>query len=458
MKTIPYFFSVFVHNNSGDFMINSIWNTSTDLPRFEPLRRNLKTDVLIIGGGLTGVLIASKLKELGVQYALVEANTICSGVTLNTTAKITSQHSLIYSKINNNFGPEFAEMYYNSNEQALKEYKKICKNIDCDFLEKDAFVYSLNRSDKINEECEILNKIKADFEFTNKLDDLPFTVAGAIKFKNQAQFNPLKFVKGIVDGLNIYENTKVYSFDGESYVINGGKITANKTIVATHFPIFNKFGFYPLKLYQDRSYVLALQNAKTVDGMYIDENPTGLSFRMYDDLLLLGGGAHRTGKEGGNWKELNKFKNRFYPSSKEVTRWATQDCMSLDSIPYIGQYSKTAPDIFVATGYNKWGMTSSMVAANLLCDLVMGNDNQYSGLYSPSRKILRPQLFTNIVESTVNLLNFKTPRCPHLGCALKWNNAEKSWDCPCHGSRFSENGELLDNPATDGIKIKHRNQ
>ncbi len=192
--------------------------------------------------------------------------------------------------------------------------------------------------------------------------------------------------------------------------------------------------------------------------MYIDENPTGLSFRMYDDLLLLGGGAHRTGKEGGNWKELNKFKNRFYPSSKEVTRWATQDCMSLDSIPYIGQYSKTAPDIFVATGYNKWGMTSSMVAANLLCDLVMGNDNQYSGLYSPSRKILRPQLFTNIVESTVNLLNFKTPRCPHLGCALKWNNAEKSWDCPCHGSRFSENGELLDNPATADIKIKHRNQ
>ena len=287
---------------------------------------------------------------------------------------------------------------------------------------------------------------------------MPFSVAGAVKFKNQAQFNPLKFVKGIVDGLNIYENTKVLSFDGEGYVINGGKITANKTIVVTHFPIFNKFGFYPLKLYQDRSYVLALQNAKKVDGMYIDENPTGLSFRMYDDLLLLGGGAHRTGKEGGNWKELNKFKNRFYPSSKEVTRWAAQDCMSLDSVPYIGQYSKKAPDIFVATGYNKWGMTSSMVAANLLCDLVMGNDNQYSDLYSPSRKILRPQLFTNIVESTVNLLNFKTPRCPHLGCALKWNNAEKSWDCPCHGSRFSENGELLDNPATDGIKIKHRNQ
>jgi glycine/D-amino acid oxidase-like deaminating enzyme len=439
-------------------MINLIWNTSAHLPRFEQLKHDLKTDVLIIGGGLTGLLLALKLKELGVQYTLVEANTICSGVTLNTTAKITSQHSLIYSKINKSFGAEMAEMYYKSNQEALKEYKAKCKNIDCDFEEKDAFVYSLNRSDKINEECEILNKIKADFEFCNKLNDLPFSVAGAVKFKNQAQFNPLKFVKGIVKNLNIYENTKVLSFDGKSYVTNGGKITANKTIVATHFPIFNKFGFYPIKLYQDRSYVIALQNAKTVDGMYIDENPIGLSFRMYNDLLLLGGGAHRTGKEGGNWKELTKFKNRFYPASKEVTRWATQDCMSLDGIPYIGQYSKTAPDIFVATGYNKWGMTSSMVAANLLCDLVMGNENEYSTLYSPARKLFQPQLFTNIIESTINLLNPTIPRCPHLGCALKWNNAEKSWDCPCHGSRFSDDGKLLDNPATADLKIKHRNQ
>ena len=438
-------------------MINSIWNTSVDLPRFEPLRTNLKIDVLIIGGGLTGVLLALKLKELGVQCALVEANTICSVVTLNTTAKITSQHSLIYSKINNTYGLEMAEMYYKSNQDAVENFKVMCKTIDCDFEEKDAFVYSLNRTDKINEECEVLSKIKVEFQYINKLD-LPFSIAGAIKFKNQAQFNPLKFVKSIVKDLNIYENTKVLSFDGEGYITNRGKITANKTIVATHFPIFNKFGFYPLKLYQDRSYVIALKGAQKVDGMYIDECSTGLSFRMYNDLLLLGGGSHRTGKEGGNWGELTKFKNRFYPSSKEITRWATQDCMSIDGIPYIGQYSKTAPDIFVATGYNKWGMSSSMVAANLLCDLVMGNNSEYGKLYSPSRKMLHPQLFTNIVESTVNLLNPTIPRCPHLGCALKWNNSEKSWDCPCHGSRFSKDGNLLDNPATNNIKIKHRNQ
>ncbi len=446
-----------MHTNSGDYMINSIWNNSVDLPRFEPLNRNLKTDVLIIGGGLTGVLLALKFKELGVQYTLVEANTICSGVTLNTTAKITSQHSLIYSKIGDSYGSEMAEMYYKSNQEALEKFKTKCQSIDCDFEIKDAFVYSLNRRDKINNECEVLKKINADFEYTDKLK-LPFGIAGAIKFKNQAQFNPLKFVSAIVKDLHIYENTKVLGFDGECYVTNGGNITANKTIVATHFPIFNKFGFYPLKLYQERSYVIALKDAKKVEGMYIDENPNGLSFRMHNDLLLLGGGSHRTGKDGGNWYELTKFKNRFYPNSKEVTRWATQDCMSLDSIPYIGQYSKTAPDIFVATGYNKWGMTSSMVAADLLSDLIMGNENEYKELYSPSRKIIHPQLFTNIIESTLNILNPISPRCPHLGCALKWNKAERSWDCPCHGSRFSEDGKLLDNPATADLKIKHRNQ
>lgn len=446
-----------MHTNSGDFMINSIWNSSVDLKKFNSLKGDLKTDVLIIGGGITGVLLASKLQEFGVQYALLEADRVCKGVTLNTTAKITSQHALIYNKILKEYGLEKAKLYYKSNQEAVEEFRNKCKKIDCDFEDKDAYVYSLNRTDKITAELEALNKIGADFEFVKTLS-LPFTIAGAIRFNKQAQFNPLKFINAIIGDLNIYENTKVLGFDGEAFVTDRGRIFSNKTVVATHFPVFNKFGLYPLKLYQERSYVIALEDAKQVNGMYIDENPTGLSFRNYKDMLLLGGGSHRTGKEGGNWRELTKFKNQFYPTSKEVTRWATQDCMSLDSIPYIGQYSKLAPDIYVATGFNKWGMTSSMVASNLLSDLLMGNSNEYSELYLPSRKIFHPQLFSNIVESTVNLVTPTTPRCPHLGCALKWNPAERSWDCSCHGSRFTAEGEVLDNPATSDLKIKHRNQ
>ncbi|MBO5856752.1 MAG: FAD-binding oxidoreductase, partial [Clostridia bacterium] len=239
-------------------MINSIWNSSVDLKNFNSLKGDLKTDVLIIGGGITGLLLASKLQELGVHYALLEADSVCKGVTLNTTAKITSQHALIYSKILKEYGQEKAKLYYKSNQEAVEEFRNKCKKIDCDFEDKDAYVYSLNRTDKITDELEALNKIEADFEFVKTLS-LPFTIAGAIRFNNQAQFNPLKFINAIISDLNIYEKTKVLGFDGEAFVTDRGRVFSNKTVVATHFPIFNKFGLYPLKLYQERSYVLALK-------------------------------------------------------------------------------------------------------------------------------------------------------------------------------------------------------
>ena len=229
--------------------------------------------------------------------------------------------------------------------------------------------------------------------------------------------------------------------------------TAEKIIVATHFPLLNKHGGYFMKLYQDRSYVLALKNAPVMDGMYRDADQKGLSFRSWRDLLLLGGGSHRTGKEGGGWRELEAFARRHYPTAQVEARWATQDCMSLDGVPYIGQYSKTTPNLYVATGFNKWGMTSAMAAATILTDLVQGKDNPYAEVFAPSRRSLRPQLFVNAAEATLNLLTPTAPRCPHMGCALKYNRAERSWDCPCHGSRFQEDGRLIDNPATDDKRM-----
>ena len=185
--------------------------------------------------------------------------------------------------------------------------------------------------------------------------------------------------------------------------------------------------------------------------MYVDEDRKGLSFRDVGEYLLLGGGAHRTGKQGGNWAELAAFARRRYPDFRTVRRFAAQDCMTLDGMPYIGQYSPRTPQLYVATGFNKWGMTSSMVAARLLCDLLTDRPSPYTALFSPARSVLRPQLAINIAESTKNLLTPTAPRCPHLGCALKWNSREHSWDCPCHGSRFDEDGHLLDGPATDDL-------
>ena len=186
--------------------------------------------------------------------------------------------------------------------------------------------------------------------------------------------------------------------------------------------------------------------------MYVDESKTGLSFRGYGDLLILGGGGHRTGKKGGAWQELEEFAHEHYPGSRVKYRWAAQDCMSLDGVPYVGSYSNRTQGLYTATGFNKWGMTGSMVAARLLTDLITGTANPYERLFSPSRSILHPQLAINGAEAVANLLTPTRKRCPHLGCALKWNPQEHSWDCPCHGSRFSENGDLLDGPATDNIK------
>ena len=189
-----------------------------------------------------------------------------------------------------------------------------------------------------------------------------------------------------------------------------------------------------------------------MDGMYLDAAENGLSFRSYGSSLLLGGGGHRTGKPGRGWTQLEEEARRFYPHAKITHRWAAQDCMSLDGIPYIGRYSARTPSLYVATGFNKWGMTSSMVAANLLTDLILGKKNPYEEVFSPSRNILHPQLGINLMESTRNLLSLSPKRCPHLGCALKWNPQEHSWDCPCHGSRFTEDGRLIDNPATGDLK------
>ena len=431
-------------------MINAIWEKDISIPEFPALNHNLKTDVLIVGGGMAGILCAHMLAAEGIDYALIEADRICHGVTRNTTAKITSQHGLIYNQLLRMHGPEVARKYWQINETAMGEYRKLAENIDCDFQQTDHAVYSRSMRELIREAA-VLDSLEIPHQLVEKTD-LPFPVAGAIRFQNQAQFHPLKFVAGIAKDLRIYENTPAREFVGNRVLTDYGTITAGKIIIATHFPLINKHGAYFMKMYQQRSYVLALENVPLPRDMYLDAAENGLSFRTCGDYLLLGGGGHRTGKQGGGWKELEDFAGKHYPDAGEVCRWATQDCMTLDGIPYIGQYGKGIPNLFVATGFNKWGMTSSMVASMILRDLVMGKENPYAEVFRPDRRILRKQLLINGAETMVNLLTPTKPRCPHLGCALKWNRQEHSWDCPCHGSRFHEDGRLLDNPATGDLK------
>ncbi|MBQ7032905.1 MAG: FAD-dependent oxidoreductase [Clostridia bacterium] len=429
-------------------MNKSIWTENVQLPSFEKLEGDIKTDVLVIGGGLCGILCALRLKEAGVDFILTEKNRIGSGVTQNTTAKITSQHGLIYAKLLQKRGRETAQKYLFANEKAIHAYEKLA--LHCNFEKKEALTYSLSDRRKIEEEVKAVSSLGLSADFVENTE-LPFPVRGAIRFRNQACFHPLRFLAEITGDLPIYEDTPVEELMPGYAVTSSGKIHFKACIIATHFPILNKHGAYFLKLYQHRSYVTAVENAPHFSGMYVDESMTGFSFRNFDKYLFIGGGDHRTGKKGIGWDSAESVLKKYYPAARRAFTWATQDCMSLDGLPYIGAYGKHADGLYVATGFNKWGMTSSMVAADILCDLVQGKKNEFADVYSPQRSILTPQLFVNGIEAVASILTPTKPRCPHMGCALKWNKNERTWDCPCHGSRFSAEGKVLDNPSTENI-------
>lgn len=420
------------------------------MPKFDRLEKDINTDTLIVGGGICGILTAYMLDSLGVDYVLVEADEICNKTTANTTAKITSQHGLIYSRLTKEFNKSFAKKYYEANEGAIKEYDILCENIDCDYVKTSSYVYSTIDDVNILKEAKTLNCLGINAEY-KKICELPFEIRGALEFKNQRKFNPLKFLAHISRGLNIYEHTRVCEIEKTTAFTDGYSINANKIIIATHFPFINKYGMYYLKMFQERSYVIALKDAPHLENVYLDESNTGLSFRSYGKHLLLGGSSHRTGKECSGWLPLENAARKYFPNAKITNRWATQDCITLDSVPYVGKYSAFAPNIYVATGFNKWGMSSSMAAAKLLSELITKGAAEYEEIFSPTRTVLRPQLAKNTFEAMRGWLTFGHKRCSHLGCALTWNKHERTWDCSCHGSRFDKNGNLIDNPSTKDL-------
>lgn len=416
------------------------------MPHFPELTGRKKADVLVIGGGMSGLLCARLLRDAGASCILLEAKEICSGVTKDTTAKITALHGLRCRNMIRRWGIERARQYYHANLMAIERYARMSSGIDCGFSRQDAFVYTTVGAVAIEQEAEALRQIGINADLVS-CPQLPFR-ATAVRLTNQAQFDPLRFASVIAEGMNIFEHSPVISVNGLTAFTPSGSVEAKKIIIATHFPFINRRGSYFLKLYQERSYVIALENAPRMEGMYLEDTPDGLSVRMHGELLLMGGQNHRTGQPTGGWGFLEQAAARLFPEARIKYRWATQDCMTLDGIPYIGNYSALTPDWYVATGFNKWGMTSSMVAAELLTELVQGRERTCTSVFSPSRSMLTSQLASNIGHSVKEIVTLRKPRCPHMGCALKWNAAERTWDCPCHGSRFDEKGGIIDNPTT----------
>lgn len=433
----------------------SVWSNEVTIERRENLQNNIECEVLIIGAGMAGILIGHKLKEKGINPIIIEANIIGGGITANTTAKISLHHNLIYDKLIKNFGEEKAKLYLDANNEALKEYENLCKNIECNFEKKDSYIYTLQDREKILREVNAINNLGINAQFVEDID-LPFSIKGAVKVSDQAQFNPLSFLKHISKDLRIFEHTMAKSINNMIVQTNNGKIKAHNIVIATHYPFINTPGYYFLRMYQERSYVIAVENGPNINGIYIDEAQDGYSFRNYNNLLFIGGSNHRTGKKTqyNDYGILRNCKDRYFPETTEKYHWATQDCMSLDNIPYIGRFSTKLPNIYVATGFNKWGMTSSMVSAMIISDLITGKNSKYLKVFTPDRFNLKAstvKLATNTFSTVSNFIRPTTKRCPHLGCALNWNATEQTWDCPCHGSRFTHDGDLINNPAKKGL-------
>ena len=439
-----------VVTEGGYEMKRSVWRAETQAPKFPELSGDVKTEVLIIGGGMAGVLCAHMLKERGVDCLLCEAHSVGSGTTGRTTAVLSAQHDILYSDLIEKRGKSIAKLYLKANIDAIKKYEKLAENIDCDFERRPSVIYSQSDGKKMLREVKALRGLGFNAGFITKMQ-LPIKIAGGVVFPNQAQFHPLKFLYGIAQPLNIFCNTAVKKIDGHRAYTDKAVITADKIIIAAHFPIINTHGMFFAKLYQKRSFVIAVENALTLDATYVDNKEGGLYFRSYKDLLIVGGGDRRTGK-GCNFAPARRFIEKHFPDARIKYAWAAQDCISLDGVPYIGRYSKNLPYVYVASGFNEWGMTSSMVASELLCDMITGKKNPYEQVFDPSRSMLHPQLFANLSETAISLATPRGPRCTHMGCVLNYNKYEHSWDCPCHGSRFSEYGEVIDNPALSPLK------
>ena len=425
--------------------MKSVWQSSYEQKRYPALKGNVRTQVLVIGGGMAGILCAWKLQEAGKDVILVEANRIGSGITAKTTAVLTAQHDLLYQDMVAHFDEATARAYLHANLDAVKKFRALSKEYPCDFEDRPSVQFTSGNPSRLQKELQIVQRLG----FFAKMTDAPWYLeaAAAVEYPNMAQFHPLKFLNGVAQNLRIFENSPVRRVEGTKAFLDRGTVEAQQVVVATHFPFINRRGLYFMKLYQSRSYVLALENAPDPGVTVAELEGQGIYMRRYNDLLLLGGGDHRTGKKGGSFAFLRDYAQTHFPKAREKYAWANQDCMSLDGLPYVGAYSPSMPGVYVATGFNAWGMTNSMVAAQMITDQICGKQNPLSHAFRPDRSLLHKQLFCNIGETAANFLIPAVRRCPHLGCALRWNPVEHSWDCPCHGSRFTEDGELLNTPA-----------
>lgn len=409
--------------------MGSLWLYENKFKKFENLNNSISCDVCIIGSGIFGLTCAYYLSKNGMNCTIIDRDDICQKTTGHTTAKITSSHGLIYSYLAKNYGKDYAKNYLNANQEAISNIKDIIdnENINCEFEWQSNFVYTTDISEvvDIKKEVNCVKSLNFNANFITDCD-LPFKISAGIEFPNQAQFNPAKYISGLINycinhNVSIYTHTTAFDVKQEKSdlitITNSGKIHSKYVILASNYPFINFPGMYFLKMYKSLSYVVGIDVKKDLfDGMYITSSSPIYSFRTANfkgkKILLVGGLGHKTGYSTNineTYLNLENFVRTYYPKSEVLFRWNTCDCVTLDKIPYIGRFSKFIDNLYIGTGFNKWGMTSSNVAANIICDSIFKNNNKFSYIFNSNRlKLIKNRgEFKNIVSESINSLALK---------------------------------------------------
>lgn len=490
----------------------SVWRDSVHFPTFKPLEEDIQTETAIVGGGISGIAAAYLLAKEGMKVALIEAAQLCSGTTGYTTAKVTAQHGLIYNELIGHFGVEKAKLYYQANREALDWIGRIVREQDvrCGFQKRLALVYatSARKAEEIEKEAEAYRKLGIPGSLSDSIG-LPLQVKRALTMPEQAQFHPLMFLHFLISELvkmdvPIYEQTLAVNIEEEpSCVVHtekGPRIHCREVLICSHFPFYDK-AFYFSRMYPERSYLMAVETDQSPEGMYLSAEEPKRSIRSLTldgrSLVLVGGENHRTGRgenTAAHFQNLAVFAEQVFGTDSIVCRWSAQDYTTLDKVPYIGRLSAGKPHIYVAAGFRKWGMTTGILAARLLADQLLERTNPYGAVFSPSRFAADPMIKRFFIENSQvagHLISGKLAKastsiedldadegavislngkragaykdkngrltvvdttCPHMGCEVNWNQGERTWDCPCHGSRFKATGELIDGPAKKPLK------
>lgn len=416
-------------------MQTSLWQ-KIKLPSYDCLKENITTDVLVIGGGLCGILCAYRLSKMNVKVVLVEKETLACSRTNKTTAVITALQDICYSDLIEKKGKQAALQYLNACLEAIEEYRTLARSFDFDFESVPSYKYFKGDPIGLKKEVEAISALGYDVVVED---------GEVIKFANQAQMNPLKLIQALIPYFTIYEHTEVLQIKNNKAYTEQHTIQAKQIIVATGYPFLKLQGLYPLKLTQKKSYVLVVENANPNQSFNaIGSLPENLYFRTYHHDLIVGGNDQKTGGYKGGFHQLLQYVLKNYPNHRISYQWVNQDCVSLDGLPYIGAYKG---DTFVATGFNLWGMSGSMLAAMILTDFILGQKNPYASLFDPNRPVPVFPLIKNVGIAVWNLIK-PQKRCTHLGCALYYNKEEHAYECPCHGTKYDSEGNVVFNPAT----------